>query len=34
MVKILAALIVNKVPAFGTASCINDDVLHFKVRQW
>ena len=27
--KVLAALIINKVPAFGTAGCTNDDVLHF-----
>ena len=27
--KVLAALIINKVPAFGTAGCTNDDVSHF-----
>ena len=26
--KVLASLIVNKVPAFSTAGCTNDDVLH------
>ena len=31
--KVLAALIVNKVPAFGTAGCTNDDVLHFVTVQ-
>ena len=31
--KVLDALIVNKVPAFGTAGCINDDVLHFVAVQ-
>ena len=33
-VKVLAALIVNKVPAFGTAgSSTYDDVLHFVTVQ-
>ena len=31
--KVLAALIINKVPAFGTAGCTNDDVLHFVTVQ-
>ena len=31
--KVPAALIVNKVPAFGTAGCINDDVLHVVTVQ-
>ena len=31
--KVLAALIVNKVLAFGTAGCTNDDVLHFVTVQ-
>ena len=31
--KILAALIINKVPAFGTAGYTNDDVLHFVTVQ-
>ena len=31
--KVLAALIVNKVPTFGTAGCTNDDVLHFVAVQ-
>ena len=30
--RILAALIVNKVPAFSTAGCTNDDVLQFALR--
>ena len=31
--KVLAALIVNKVHAFSTAGCTNDDVLHFVTVQ-
>ena len=31
--KVLAALIIKKVPAFGTAGCTNDDVLHFVTVQ-
>ena len=31
--KVLAALIVNKVPAFGAAGCTNDDVLPFVMEQ-
>ena len=33
MVKVLAAMIINKVPAFGTAGCTNDDMLHFVTVQ-
>ena len=32
-VMVLAALIINKVSAFGTADCTNDDVLHFVTVQ-
>ena len=32
-VKVLAALIINKVSAFGTADFTNDDVLHFVTVQ-
>ena len=31
--KVLAALIIKKVPAFGTAVCTNDVVLHFGTVQ-
>ena len=31
--KVLAPLIINKVPAFGIAGCTNDDVLHFVTVQ-
>ena len=31
--KVLAVLIINKVPAFCTADCTNDDVLHFVTVQ-
>ena len=31
--KVLAVLIINKVPAFGTAGCTNDDVLHYVTIQ-
>ena len=33
MKKVLAAQIVNKLPAFGTAGCTNDDMLHFLTVQ-
>ena len=31
--KVLAALIINKVSAFGTAGCTNYDLLHFVTVQ-
>ena len=31
--KVLAALIVNKVPAFSTAGCTSDDLLHVVTVQ-
>ena len=31
--KVLAALIMSKVPAFGTAGYTKDDVLHFVTVQ-